>query len=212
MVTTGARARSLQQALASTGLEPAEGSIPGPRLHGLRADLAAEIVRLYSELGGTRSHPQLRPGAWDLAFGGNLVVELDEELHFNRYRSLTLQREWTAALPWRNDYLRYADVHEPACLAAARWGRRWTNPSCEAMFGSGDPPGTFSTGGAPRWKQRALYDAMKDAAALSATSPRVVRLATVDIVGTASLGDGLSGRATIDCEALRELVEQRMTQ
>ena len=102
----------------------------------------------------------LRPGPWDLAFEGNLFVELDEELHFNRYRSVTLEPAWAVELPWRRDYMSFSVEHEPACLAAARWGKRWTNPSCERIFGPADPPGTFGVVGAPRWKQRALYDAM----------------------------------------------------
>ena len=36
------------------------------------------------------SSPRFRPGRWDLVFEEDLVVELDEELHFNRYRASTL--------------------------------------------------------------------------------------------------------------------------
>jgi hypothetical protein len=43
--------------------------------------------------------PPLRPGAWDLVFADGLVVELDEELHFNRYRAQSLQNEWATDLP-----------------------------------------------------------------------------------------------------------------
>ena len=116
---------------------------------------------VHATLGGRDESPQLRPGSWDLAFDGELLIELDEELHFNRYRSVTLRRDWTTALPWRNDYLRYCRDREVDCLAAGSWGKRWSNPSCEAMFGPGDPSGVFRQGGAPRWKQRALYDAIK---------------------------------------------------
>ncbi len=166
VVKTGARASALKQLLVRVGYEPVVRSLPGPRMQDLPPDRLKQIAHLYRVLGGTRVSPQFRPGAWDLVFQGGLIVELDEELHFNRYRRATLEPAWTAELPWRHDYLEYTVDHETECLAAARWGKRWTNPSCEALFGVPDPPGTFAARGAPRWKQRALYDAMKDAAAL----------------------------------------------
>jgi len=44
--------------------------------------------------------PTFRPGGWDLPFRGPLLVELDEELHFNCYRATTLEASWEADLPW----------------------------------------------------------------------------------------------------------------
>lgn len=177
----------------------------------LSSDLRGHVTDLYRALGGTDASPRLRPGAWDLVFEGGLVVELDEELHFNRYRKATLEPAWTAALPWRRDYLSFSLDHEPACLAAAQWGKRWTNPSCERLFGPADPPGTFDAVGAPRWKQRALYDAMKDAAALDFQDMRLARLATVDVIGGLHIESALEGYASLDPEALREFVERRST-
>lgn len=171
--------------------------------------MAVGIDALYRQLGGAQSEPTLRPGAWDLAFEGGLVIELDEELHFNRYRGATLEPAWTASLPWRQEYLRYCSEHEPACLAAATWGKRWTNPSCARLFGNGSPPGDLSGAGSPRWKQRALYDAMKDAAAASG-SVQLARIATVDIVAGVRLGDVLEGRAEVDPGVVAELVRQRL--
>lgn len=74
-------------------------------------------------------------GAWDLAFTGGLVVEFDEELHFNRYRAQTLLAFRASALPWQADYLDYCTRFEQQCLIAGRWGRRWTTRPCEAIFG-----------------------------------------------------------------------------
>ena len=63
--------------------------------------------------------------------------------------------------------------------------------------------------GAPRWKQRALYDAMKDAAALTGAGMRLARLATVDVVADAKLGEILEGRAIIEPGVLGRLLERR---
>jgi len=152
--------------------------------------------------------PPLRPGAWDLAFEGGLVVELDEELHFNRYRARTLRFPWTLDLPWRETYLRHCRDREPECLAAGRWGKRWTNPSCESMFGPPDTAGMLDGAGSPRWKQRALYDAMKDVVALQSANLRLCRLSVWDQIGGVSLGDVLAG-AKLERAELSELVAQR---
>lgn len=210
MVRTGARARELERVLEQAGYKSA-ATRAAPRSADLSSPLLAEVRQIYLTLGGTDPMSRLRPGAWDLAFEGGLLVELDEELHFNRYRQLTLEREWTLALPWRDDYLALTADREAGCLAAGKWGKRWTNPSCEAMFGPAGMTGSFSGGGAPRWKQRALYDAVKDAASLNASTWRLARVSTHDVVSGIRLGDALEGRASVDPTALRTLVESRTT-
>ena len=171
---------------------------------------AVEVQGLLEEFGGDpREGPPLRPGAWDLVFDGRIVVELDEELHFNRYRSVTLRAGWADVLPWQDSYLKFCREREPDCLAAAKWGKRWTNPSCERLFGTASAPGNFENGGAPRWKQRALYDAVKDAAVLSGQGISLIRLSTHDVVGTAALDDVLRCKADCDLDALGQLVAER---
>lgn len=211
MVKTGARALVLQDLLAGIDLGPALGGPPVPRLATLPPEMTARILDLFEALGGRSSSPSLRPGAWDLVCKGGVLVELDEELHFNRYRRLTLDPDWMKPLPWRQEYLALARDREAECLAAATWGKRWTNTSCELLFGASDPPGRFEANGAPRWKQRALYDAMKDAAALSDESIHLVRLSTHDLVGGVRLGDALEGRADVDPDALGRFVTERLT-
>jgi hypothetical protein len=169
-----------------------------------------EIQALCSALGGDPTTP-IRPGAWDLAFAGGLVVELDEELHFNRFRTRTLQPAWTAALPWREDYLAHSNVHEQECSAAGRWGRRWTSGASETMFGPPPAPGVPEGRGAPRWKQRALYDAVKDITASTSSAIRLARLSVWDTVGGVRLGDALTLAAHIDPDHLHGLLEQRTT-
>ncbi len=210
MVTTGARAHILADLLRKAGYREAQVRPPAPRTASLSPENADRIDAVCRALGGTTGAAHFKPGPWDLAFSDGLVLELDEELHFNRYRLLTLGASWMSQLPWTNDYLAFAKHHEPSCLAAGQWGKRWTNPSCERLFGVADPPGTFTSVGAPRWKQRALYDSMKDIAALEGNL-RLIRLATVDVVGGVRLGDALEGRALVDLDALRELVVRRTT-
>lgn len=174
--------------LAAAGHRQAVLKVPAPRLPDLAANLAEHIKDHLEVLGGDRdAATRLRPGSWDLALDGGLLVELDEELHFNRYRGQTLQAPWASALPWTKPYLEYCNLEEESCLAAAKWGQRWTNPSCERMFGVASQPGVFDDGGAPRWKQRALYDAIKDAFAMSQSEYRLARVSVHDIVDGTTL-------------------------
>jgi hypothetical protein len=194
--------------LSDTGLHVIPARPAAPRLDSLPSPLRDDVLDLYRALGGRSGRPALRPGAWDLALASGTVVELDEELHFNRYRAQTLDRSWSARLPWRVDYLAMCRAHEQECVRAGSWGKRWTNPSCEAMFGPSGTAGDLGAG-APRWKQRALYDAIKDAQAAVGAGPSLVRLSVHDTLGGTTLGAALEGRAAADPGALRGLVDRR---
>jgi hypothetical protein len=203
MARTGARAKALCTLLQQAGLSPRAKPAP-PSV----ANHATELDALYRELGGVLAIPTWRPGPWDLAFAGPLVVELDEELHFNRYRALTLNASWGSDLPWTEAYRSHCASHENRCLKAGTWGRRWSNDSCARMF-TGGPPGQLDGPGAPRWKQRAFYDAIKDSAAGSGIDLAIARVAIYDPVNGAALEDVLEGRACAQPVAILALVEHR---
>jgi hypothetical protein len=77
------------------------------------------------------------------------------------------------------------------------------------MFGTPVPGAkTFEGVGSPRWKQRALYDAIRDLAAVSGVV-KLARVAIFDQIGGAPLGLALDGGAHLDLEALQELVAER---
>ena len=209
VVRTGARANALMKAMVDAGFELTVEKPTPPRLESLSPSLAASIKGLYATLGGHDPVSHLRPGSWDLAFEGGLLVELDEQLHFNRYRAAALHEDWTVPLLWRDDYLRYCQDSETECLADGRWGKRWSNRSCEIMFGPADKPGVLGSSGSSRWKQRALYDAIKDAFALSTSGHRVTRLSIYDKIGGFELGVALDRGVALDSEALASFIEQR---
>jgi hypothetical protein len=62
--------------------------------------------------------------------------------------------------------------------------------------------------GAPRWKQRALYDAIKDLWALE-NQVQFARLSIYDAVGGVLLGSVLEGRAAANSDALQDLLQTR---
>lgn len=94
---------------------------------------------------------------------------------------------------------------------AGGWGKRWTNSSCEKLFGPPDLPGAFYAGGAPRWKQRALHDATKDAFALSRMGVRLARLAVYDRCDCIELGMALAGDRHTNPAALVAFLEERLS-
>ena len=80
--------------MVQAGFRATAAPPPAPRLNALDAPARDRVVELFGTLSERTPVPPVRPGAWDLAFDDGLVVELDEELHFNRYRARTLQMPW----------------------------------------------------------------------------------------------------------------------
>ncbi|MDT0195709.1 hypothetical protein Q9R30_10110 [Arthrobacter sp. AB6] len=170
-----------------------------------------EIIHIYRALGGVLDFPTLAPGDWDFAFGDGLLIELDEDLHFNRYRALTLDVSWVQRLPWAGDYRRHCLAGEEMCWKAGRLGGKWTSPSTVKMLGPGDPPGTFTSRGSPRWKQRALYDAVKDAFAVHSDRHRLARISIHDVISGVRVNDFLLGKQSLPERALLEFLDVRST-
>lgn len=180
-----------------------------PKFTGLGTVASTRTIEVYQALGGIEAEPRLAPGGWDLSFL-DFVVELDEELHFNRYRLSTLSASWSDGLPWADEYRLYSARYEAACLAAGSWGKRWTTRRAEAQFGPAGASRDLSGSGAPRWKQRAQYDCMKDTLAMSG-NVRLVRLSIYDLVGEVPLEAVLRGQAKCDLEDIDRLVHRRTT-
>lgn len=203
------RQARLASLLADLGRREASGRPPAPRLDAMPSEAAARVLDLYRALGGSAEEFSVfRPGVWDIVLADGVIVELDEEQHFNRYRRVTLEPSWADGLPWAFAYRAYCDDHEGAALRKAKRGGYWASPSTERMFGPAASPGEFEGTGSPRWKQRALYDAMRDALAV-AGEVRLARVAVWDAVGDTTLARILDGRVEADHDALAELVAVR---
>lgn len=98
------------QAMLTLGYKTA--SAPAvPRWPGKGDRESARKIETYRKLEGIQTQPRLAPGKWDLSFR-DLVVELDEELHFNRYRLVTLSQDWSEVLPWATEYRAFSFEHE----------------------------------------------------------------------------------------------------
>lgn len=162
--------------LRAGGHEVSTSSIPAsaPRLADLSNAAQREALRVYRALGGKQPAPQLRPGSWDVLVDG-VLVEFDEQLHFNRYRAFTLKSplyEKLSRVPLEA-YRGFCQDYEAICLKHGASQGRWMNPSTEGHFGPSAVRGDLSGNGSSRWKQRALYDFMKDVAPQQLPTARV---------------------------------------
>lgn len=163
----------------------------------------AAALGLYQRLQGIQQPARISSGIWDIAVEGNLLIEVDEENHFNRHRAATLDG---TDYPWTADYLRYCAEYESRCRTN---GGFWTSTSSECMFGPASPRGDHTGVGAPRWRQRALYDAVRDVWAQGNPGWRLARLSIYDVVDGVRFNDVLRGRQQITPDRLRELIEAR---
>lgn len=161
------------------------------------------LMGLWRQFGGAGAGV-LRAGKWDFAAEG-LLIELDEQEHFNRYRSMALDLPGADRMPWAADYGPYCRDMEGKCRTH---GGYWSTPSADRMMGGSDAPGVHGVLGPSRWKQRALYDALRDVWAV-ATGHTLARLSIYDTVAGTSLDAVLKGRQTLDPDALRGLIEDR---
>lgn len=171
------------------------------------------IFEVYNQLGGQLSEAPLNISNWDLKVEG-IVVELDEELHFNRYRKKTLHSPIYNELPCfpKEEYRNYCLTKEEACLAAGSYGKKWTSTSCENQFGASEEAGTLSGNGSARWKQRAFYDFVKDLSPLI-LNLRFARISIWDIINVNgnnhTINDILENHINEAAEGLFELKMKR---
>lgn len=169
-------------------------------MRGKARDTAMEV---YERLGGRPEGRALVSGKWDLATEGNLLIELDEQEHFNRHRTLTLE---STHFPWTARYQRYSAVHEDRCRTDNGF---WATNRSAVMFGPASAPGNHDGVGSPRWRQRALYDAVKDIWSKDNPTWCLARISMYDVVDGVRFNEILTGRKRIAPARLRELIEER---
>lgn len=208
MTRTGARATALSELLEAGGLVASE-SPPRPKINDHPDAVSARIDEVYWALDGNTDEPhQARPGAFDLCVAtasGRLIIELDEEQHFNRYRAATLAFPWAEMLPWAGAYRDYSRIYEADLARTFISGGRWTNNSAPRFFGAASAPGDFTGVGSPRWRQRAFYDAVKDLL----PGIRLARIVVFDVVDGRSVETILRSKDHSAAAAIRRLVESR---
>lgn len=176
---------------------------PNASTANMSAKARGTALEVYERLGGRPEGRALTAGKWDFAVEGNLLIELDEQEHFNRHRALTLEG---TSFPWTSDYQRYSETHERRCRTS---GQAWDKPRASVMFGPASAPGNHDGVGSPRWRQRALYDAVRDIWVQDNQIWRLARLSMYDVVDGVRLDKVLKRKHQLDPALLRDLIESR---
>jgi hypothetical protein len=149
--------KELEHLLAKVG-EVSHGTLPFPRPQDLVGwSGRGQVEDMFRSLGGITPDIPLNLRCWDSEFNG-VAVELDEYLHFNEYRAVTLMSpiyDQLHKFPTQA-YRSYCVDYRQRCLNAGAYGGKWSNKSCDSQFGVAAPPRDFSGTGSSRWKQRAF--------------------------------------------------------
>lgn len=212
MGDTEKRARSFMASLQNAGYtvvwKPTKAAVPWATAGALPAAAVDMLMVIFRELGGVPANPALAPSGWDLQ-ADDVLIEFDEALHFNRYRALTLAAPWSPGLPWAEAYGHLSVSMEAMCLRDGGYGGKWANAYSDRMFGGSDKPGVLGALGSSRWKQRAVYDALKDAHALHSTGVSLARVSIHDEIGGMNVNKATDNGILLEPAALRSFIEAR---
>lgn len=213
MGNSESRARSFKKSLETAGYsvvwKPKKAVVPWATIEALPATAASMLLVIFRELGGVPAYQAaLAPRGWDMQ-ADQVLIEFDEDLHFNRYRARLLATPWAPDLPWSTMYREYSTEMEGMCLKAGMHGRKWASPSSDRMFGGSDERGVLEPLGPSRWKQRALYDAIKDAYALYSPEVSLARVSIHDEIGGMNVNQATKKGILLEPEALRAFVTAR---
>jgi len=211
----GKREDTFGDILEASGVRTTTGFLQYPKKDDIyESDINNEIQNIYEKLGGLLNPFPLNLRKWDIEVE-DIAVELDELLHFNRYRLQTLNSSLYSKLQKFpiSEYKSYCNSYESNCLSAGSYGGKWTNNSCQKQFGEGSAPGDLSGNGSPRWKQRAFYDFVKDFNPILYGVP-MVRISIWDKIqvngSTFNVGQILDNEMYNAGEQLFELIKSRV--
>jgi hypothetical protein len=157
----------IAEILSAEGVKVTEGEVlPLTEARLRKAGLYDEVANVFRKLGGEGPVP-LPEVKCDLKVA-DIPFFLDTDLHFNRYRLITLRADfysvWTA-FPLEK-YRRFCRMYEKECLKAGQRSGIWSNDQAEKFFGEASAAGDFFANGAPGWKLRAFKDLLQDASVL----------------------------------------------
>lgn len=126
--------------------------------------LEQEIVDTYKALGGKQELPNLPFIQEHIIVSPNIILILDNDRKFNRYRTLTLKSKVYNQLPHfpMERYKSFCRTYESQCLKSASHAPAWTSREAEQAFGKPGDFGDLDLNGAPLWKEIAIQDFILD--------------------------------------------------
>lgn len=122
------------------------------------------LQEVFQSLEGNGRPPVLEKLTFDFKIN-RLVFVYDDEVHFNRYRLLTLKTSLyeTFSYEWADAYKRLCRTYEKDCLKVGMQERIWNGPPlAKKIFGRAAESGDLTGTGAIGWKLNAYNDAQYD--------------------------------------------------
>jgi len=122
------------------------------------------LDEVFLDLGGKGATPLLERLKFDFKIN-RFVFIYDDEVHFNRYRLISLKCSIYDAFsfPWRDAYLRLCRNFERECQKAGSQERIWNGPPLASkVFGKSGDYGDLNGSGSSGWKLNAYNDAQYD--------------------------------------------------
>ncbi|PWJ42741.1 DUF7255 family protein [Sediminitomix flava] len=175
-----------------------------------------EIFNTYHKLTGQKNNPNIKLSPWLIEIE-DVVIVLDEILHFNRYRGITLRSEIYNNLPSfpLSQYTRYCNQKENECLKPGGSLNNWSNQFAEIQFGpSSQRVGDFKGLGSSAWKLRAFKDYLQDISSLMTKDYKVLRISVWDQIMNSgqlhSYNDLLLNPSEADKELIIKNIQRRI--
>lgn len=173
-----------------------------------------QLQQVYESLGGIGARPCIEIKGYQMTFG-KFVVELDDQLHFNKYRLITLRNDIYEQLHGIdvNKFRMYCRKFEKECLKSGTSKGIWTNNQAEKCFGPAETPGDLGLNGASGWKLFAYQQFVKDLFA-ARHKVRLLRLSIWDEImfnrQLIKLNDLLLNPGKEEAELLLKFIERKI--
>lgn len=146
----------------------------------IKSGFGKDIENCYKSLGGLKSNYPLFHFKYEIVITKSIIL-LYDQLHFNRYRNITLQSSLYSKIPGypKSNLQRYCRMHEKECLKSGMRSGLWTSGEAEDHFGQASASGDFFGNGAPGWKLQAFKDYLRDFSAF-ASGYKIIPVAVHD--------------------------------
>ncbi|UZR94965.1 DUF7255 family protein [Chondrinema litorale] len=175
-----------------------------------------QVIECYKSLGGQFNEPFIKAENWQIVLENDFIIQLDDALHFNRYRMQTLRSEIYTNLPDFpiEPYRNFCRKNESECVKAGLAGNNWTSSFAEKQFGRAEERGDFAKNGSPAWKLRAYRDFLQDASAL-ALNKKIFRISIFQQMminrQLYKIGDILMGGSSDQLKSLQNYIDRKIS-
>lgn len=144
-----------------------------------RSEFYESSLDVFEDLNGKKERLSYKQREYTLETEDFLLI-LDDELYYNRYKSVTFRAELYDKLGYNLPLMRTKCRNlEKECLKKGSVKHIWTNPDAELIFGRSEEPGDFGLNGSAGWKLLAWQDYLADLNAFE-RKKKLIRISSFD--------------------------------